>query len=184
MKEFKKLNDEMESKLVRKEKQNNISQMWVVKAKNFLTEKPMVTLTNKKVLEPLGKDLPIKPKPVSSKDTKLEQSAKDQATLANSKPNLMTSVGTTDLQIFEGKRARIAREKATLTTICQLLKTNQDILPKTISKRQDDTIFTQPRKGDPRFSNKSISFSQRSCEVTASHITKQFSKAIFNTNLN
>jgi hypothetical protein len=185
LKEFKKIKEDFENKIIRKEKQHIISQMWVVKAKNFLTEKPIMPTVEKKAVESAAKDPVSKHKAIFSKDNIAESTVKDGMAMGNSKNNLHSTVGTTDLQLFEGKRARIAREKATLTTICQLLKNSQhEPFSKSGMKRADETPIISSKKPDPKFSNKSISFTQRSCEVTASQITKKFSKAIFNTNLN
>lgn len=141
-------------------------------------------LTDKKSIETIMKDGSLRPKLGLSKESVAESSVRDGGKPINSRNNLLAGLLPTDPLLFDVKKARISREKATLSTICQLLKSSQKVsFPKASGKREDP-LLTIPKKGDLKVSNKSVSFSQQSCEVTASQITKQYSKAILNTNLN
>lgn len=154
--------------------------MWVVKARNFLLEQSKGPLADLKAIEV---DMRV--------DKQCKKSAKFEKSLAltnglaktglnQSKQSLHSTIGATDTQAFEGRRARIAREKATLTTICQMLKSaNPKPTKAPVAKTEDGGIGQLCQKRYTISTNRSASFGQRSYEITASYISKKFSKGLF-----
>jgi hypothetical protein len=174
--------DESTSLVARKEKHNTISQMWVVKARNFLLENPVVPVVQTKAIN-IDVKGDINLKNSGRFDQNIGQTSNiNKAVSSASKQSLYSMVVNTDSEVFEGRRAKIAKEKATLTTICKMLKSSITKEPKTVLSKNTDTTFGYLAEKRYNIStNRSISFGQGSYEITASYISKKFSKGLFGT---